>query len=88
MDIENGIGGPNLLALERFRDDTRHMVICEVYAPCFYGNPGDKNRFFLNEQGYMDAIAASQRRQIKIKSHAAVVGGYIIPDKKKRRHGH
>ena len=88
MDKENGIGGHGLLALERFHDDTRHMMICEVYAPSAYGNPGDKNRWFLTEQGYADALTAAQKRQIKIKSHAAIVEGHILPDKKKKRRGH
>ena len=88
MDKENGIGGHNLVALERYRDDTRHMIICEVFEPCSYGNPGDKNRFFLNEQGYMDAIASAQKRNIKIKAHSSVVEGYIVPDKKKKRRRH
>ena len=88
MDKENGIGGHRLLALERFRDDTQHMMICEVFAPCVYGNPGDKNRYFLTEQGYADALAAAQKRKIKIKSHAAVIEGHILPDKKKKRRGH
>ena len=88
MDKENGIGGHSLLALERFHDDTRHMMICEVYATSAYGTPGDKNRWFLTEQGYADALAAAQKRQIKIKSHAAIVEGHILPDKKKKRRGH
>ena len=88
MDKENGIGGHNLVALERYRDDTRHMIICEVFTPCPYGNPGDKNRFFLNEQGYMDAIDSAQKRNIKIKAHSSVVEGYIVPDKKKKRRRH
>ena len=76
------------MALERFRDDTRHMLICEVNTPCAYGNPGDKNRWFLTEQGYADALSAAQKRHIKIKSHAAVVEGHILPDRKKKRRGH
>ena len=86
MDKENGIGGHRLLALERFRDDTRHMMICEVLSPCSYGK--DKNRYFLTEQGYADAQAAAEKRQIKIKSHATIIEGHILPDKKKKRHGH
>ena len=88
MDKENGVGGHGLLALERFHDDTRHMMIFEVYAPGVYGNPGDKNRWFLTEQGYADALTAAQKRQIKIKSHDAIVEGHILPDKKKKRRGH
>ena len=88
MDKENGIGGHGLMALERFRDDTRHMMICEVYSRCSYGKPGDKNRWFLSEQGYTEALAAAQKRQIKIKSHAAIIEGHILPDKKKKRRRH
>ena len=76
------------MALERFRDDTRHMMICEVFKSCPYGNPGDKNRFFLTEQGYSDALAAVQQRQIRIKTHATMVEGHILPDKKKKRRRH
>ena len=76
------------MALERFRDDTRHMMICEVFLPCRFGNPGDKNRWFLTEQGYADALAAAQKRKIKIKSHAAMIEGHILPDRKKKRRGH
>ena len=88
MDKENGIGGHRLLALERFHDDTRHMMICEVYEPCRYGKTGEKNRFFLTEKGYKEALTAAQQRLIKIKSHAAIVEGHILPDKKKKRRGH
>ena len=88
MDKENGIGGHRLLALERFHDDTRHMMICEVYEPCRYGDSGEKNPFFLTEQGYKDALTAAQKRLIKIKSHAAIVEGHIFQDKKKKRRGH
>ncbi len=81
--------GHNILAVERFRDNTRWMVEFAVRKPRTpYGSPGDEVRLFLTEDGYQAALLSQQRRDIKIKRHAHVVEGHIIDfkPKKKRRH--
>ena len=80
--------GHNILAVERFRDNTRWMIEFSVLRPCTYGSPGDDVRLFLTENGYRQALDAQRSQQIKIKRHAHVVEGHIIDfkPKKKRRH--
>ena len=81
--------GHNILAVERFRDNTRWMIEFSVRQPHTpYGSPGDEMRLFLTEDGYQAALLSQQRREIKIKRHAHVVEGHIIDfkPKKKRRH--
>ena len=36
--------GHNILAVERFRDNTRWMIEFSVLRPCTYGSPGDEMR--------------------------------------------
>ena len=80
--------GHNILAVERFRDNTRWMIEFSVLRSGSYGSPGDEMRLFLTEDGYQAALLSQQRRDIKIKRHAHVVVGNIIDFKpnKKRRH--
>ena len=80
--------GHNILAVERFRDNTRWMIEFSVLRPGSYGSPGDEVRLFLTENGYRQALDAQRSQQIKIKRHAHVVEGHIIDfkPKKKRRH--
>ena len=82
------IVGQDQLAVERFMDDTRHMVIFDVLDHrCPIGNKGERIRLFLSDEGYNNALAAQERDYIRIKKHAAVIEGHILPDKnKKRRH--
>ena len=78
--------GQDELALERFRDDTRHMIIFDVLdqrSPL--GNKGERLRLFLTDEAYARAKAAQEQGYIRIKKHAAVVEGYILPGKKKKR---
>ena len=80
------ITGQSELAVERFMDDTRHMIIFDVLdhrSPI--GNPGERLRLFLSDPAYAKAKAAQERGYIRIKKHAAVIEGHILPDKKKRR---
>lgn len=89
MDQTNGIGGHDLFALERFQEDTRHMIICDIRINGLtFGGNGDCVRLFLSDEGYANAKTAESRGHIKIKRHAAVIEGYIVPDKKKKRRGH
>ena len=46
------IGGHGILALERFMDETRHMIIFDVLtweAPV--GDKGERLRLFLSDEG-------------------------------------
>ena len=78
--------GQDELAVERFHDDTRHMIIFDVlnrHSPL--GNKGGRLRLFLTDEAYARARAAQDQGYIRIKKHAAVVEGYILPGKKKKR---
>lgn len=78
--------GHNILAVERFRDNTRWMVEFAVRNPRTpYGSPGDEVRLFLTEDGYQAALLSQQRREIKIKKCAHVIEGHVLYIKKKRR---
>lgn len=84
-----GVKGHGLMALERFADDTRHMVEFDVKtARSPAGTPGDTVRLFLTDEGYAKAQANERRGDIKIRRHARVIEGHVLPEKpKKRRHG-
>ena len=51
--------GHNILAVERFQDNTRRMIEFSVLRPCSYGSPGDEMRLFLTEDGYQAALPVS-----------------------------
>ena len=81
------IGGHGILALERFMDETRHMIIFDVLAwESPVGDKGERLRMFLSDEGYAKAKASEKRGEIKIRSHAAIIEGHILADRKKRRH--
>ena len=78
--------GHNILAVERFQDNTRWMIEFSVLRPSTaYGRPGDEMRLFLTEDGYQAALQSQQRREIKIKRYARVIEGHVLDVKKKRR---
>ena len=72
MNADDFVGGHSILALERFMDETRHMIIFDVLS---WKSP-------VGEKGQ----ASEKRGEIKIRKHAAVIEGHILPDRKKRRH--
>ena len=78
----------NILAVERFWDNTRWMIEFSVLRPSTaYGRPGDEMRLFLTEDGYQSALQSQQRREIKIKRYARVIEGHILdfkPGKRRR----
>ena len=86
------IGGHDILAVERFRDETRHMIVYDVLetGPP-YGEEGPRMRLFLSDEGYAQALDAEQSGLIKIKRHAVIIEGHILKDdgrkKKSRRKG-
>ena len=50
------------------------------------GEKGERLRLFLSDVGYAKARASEKRGEIKIRKHAAVIEGHILPDRRKRRH--
>jgi len=80
--------GHNILAVERFWDNTRWMIEFSVLRPSTaYGSPGEEMRLFLTEDGYQAALQSQQRREIKIKHYARVIEGHILdfkPGKRRR----
>mgnify|MGYP003491467398 FL=1 len=79
--------GHNILAVERFQDNTRWMIEFSVQRPSSYGSPGDEMRLFLTEDGYQAALLSQQHREIKIKRYAHVIEGHVLdfkPDKRRR----
>lgn len=75
--------GHDLLGEERFMQETRHMITLDVLnhdSPVGY--KGERYRLFLSDEGYQNAKRSEQRGEITIKSHAAVSGGKLYPDRK------
>ena len=92
MDISaRELKGHNILAVERFWDNTRWMIEFSVLRPSTaYGSPGEEMRLFLTEDGYQAALQSQQRREIKIKRYARVIEGHILdfkPGKRRRSYG-
>ena len=75
------ITGHGLLAVERFRDDTRHMAEFSVLSDCPLGREGQYLRRFLSEGGYAQALDEQRQGHIQIHKHAAVIEGHIMPQK-------
>lgn len=81
------IGGHDILALERFMDNTRHMIIFDVLTwESPVGDKGERLRLFLSDAGYTKAQASEKRGEIKIRKHAAIFEGHILFDRKKKQH--
>ena len=77
--------GHDLLAVDRFRQNTRHMVEFEVLKDDnLIALRGETARLFLTEQGYQRILRSQERKEIRITYHALVVEGHIIKPKKKK----
>ena len=73
--------GHNILAVERFWDNTRWMIEFSVLRPSTaYGSPGEEMRLFLTEDGYQAALQSQQCREIKIKRYARVIEGHMLEE--------
>ena len=80
MNADDFIGGHSILALERFMDENRHMIIFDVLSwKSPVGEKGERLRLFLSDVGYAKAQASEKRGDIKIRKHAAVIEGHILP---------
>lgn len=79
------VQGHDMCGGERFRPETRHMITLDVLQDSSpVGSKGDHFRAFLSDERYQNAKRSEQNGEIKIRSHAAVESGRIIPDRKRR----
>lgn len=77
--------GHEYMSLNRFADDTRHMIIFDVLVKDGeWGEKGDRMRLYLNEVGFEKANRLQGEGQIKIKSHAKVRAGCLCYDSKEQ----
>ena len=81
------ITGHDLLAVEWFRDDIRHMAEFLVLADCPQGREGQYIRLFLTEDGYTQVLDAQRQGRVRVYLHANIIEGHIIPAKPKKRRG-
>lgn len=80
--------GHDLLAVERFQDDTRHMIEFQALSESSpYGQRDQYVRLFLDEGSYAQAFDAHRNGSIRILNHAHIIEGHILPDKPKKRRG-
>jgi hypothetical protein len=77
--------GQDIEALERFGEDTRHMIVFDVIAwECPVGVKGGRVRIFLTDEGYRKAVESEGRGEMKIVRHARVRKGDIFYDAPER----
>lgn len=81
----NEYKGHEYLDLNRFAEDTRHMIIFDVCSnQCMWGDKGDRMRLYLNEEGYEKALGFVKDSHIKIKTHAKVRNGDLFYDSREQ----
>ena len=62
MNADDFVGGHSILALERFMDETRHMIIFDVLSwKSPVGEKGERLRLFLSDVGYAKAQAEKSK---------------------------
>lgn len=77
--------GHEYMALERFAEDTRHMIIFDVLTnDSPVGWKGERTRLFLTEAGYRKSLENQEKGHIKILSHANVRNGNLFYDHKEQ----
>ena len=65
--------GHDILAMERFEPEVRHMVIFEVLScDSPVGDKGDRMRLFLTDAGYRKFQDRQEKGEIKIEDHMKV----------------
>ncbi len=74
--------GHDIMALERFDPEVRHMVVFEVLSgDSFVGDKGDRMRLFLTDAGYRRFQERQENGEIKIQEHLKVApDGYLYHD--------
>jgi hypothetical protein len=72
------IMGHNIMEMERFDEDTRHMIIYDVLEwECPVGDKGERYRMFLSDEGYRRACESEGRKEMKIIRYARVKNGNL-----------
>ncbi|MDU6975428.1 MAG: DUF5720 family protein [Clostridiales bacterium] len=78
------LAGHDIMALERFGEDTRHMIVFDVLSHSSpVGWKGERMRLFLSDAGYQKALDSQDRNEIKSRKHAKVIRGDIFYDRPK-----
>jgi hypothetical protein len=81
------ITGHDLMDIQRFDDDTRHMIVFDVLTwDCPVGDKGERVRIFLTDEGYKQALESEGRGECKIIRRARVRKGDIFYDAPERDH--
>ena len=74
--------GHDYMDLERFAEDTRHMIIFDVLTnDSPVGWKGERTRLFLTEVGYQKSLENQEKGHIKILSYAKVRNGDLFYDR-------
>jgi len=74
--------GHDIFALERFDENTKHMIIFDVLTHSSpIGDKGERTRIFLTDIGYQQALDSQKRGDTKIVKHAKVSKGDIFYDR-------
>ena len=78
--------GHDIMALERFDPEVRHMVIFDVLSgDSPVGDKGDRMRLFLTDAGYGKFKDRQEKGEIRIQHHAKVApGGHLHYDRRDR----
>ena len=78
--------GHDIMALERFDPEVRHMVIFDVLSvDSPVGDKGDRMRLFLTDAGYVKFKERQEKGEIRIQNHAKVApGGHLHYDRRDR----
>ncbi|MGL5436183.1 MAG: DUF5720 family protein [Lachnospiraceae bacterium] len=75
------LAGHDIMALERFGEDTRHMIVFDVLSHSSpVGDKGERMRLFLTDAGYKKALESQSHNECKILKHAKVSKGNIFYD--------
>ena len=81
------ITGADIMDLQRFAEDTRHMIVFDVITwDCPVGDKGERVRIFLSDEGYTKALESEGRGEMRIVRHARVRKGDIFYDAPERDH--
>lgn len=64
MNADDFVGGHSILALERFMDETRHMIIFDVLSwKSPVGEKGERLRLFLSDVGICQGAGIRETRR-------------------------